>query len=435
MIILALTSYLPRAFGAAGLPAEQLFSPAQKDALSLQYSEDVGGQTIRSRVTRVKYDVLEATMRRAAADRRAEPALLLNLFGDVVLELIVEKAERLPSGAFAGVGRVKDVSASEVILIQNGTLVVGNITAAGKHYQIRLNPDGEQVVREIDQALFPDELHGIAAAQSGESPSNDMAAGDVSPIIDVLVAYTADARSAAGGTAAMETLIDLAVTETNTGYANSGVNQRLRLVHAEEVAYSEASFNWSTTLGRLRNTSDGYIDNVHTLRDTYGADEVVLIVNNMSSCGIGYVMQTVSSSFASSAFAVVSRDCATGYYSFAHELGHNMGSAHDRSNAGVNGAYSYSYGYQAPDEAFRTIMAYDCPGGCTRVNYWSNAGVAYGGQPTGVQYLLPSAAENYRSLNSTGSTVEAFRAEVVPSSQFPWNLFYPAFTGEAVPGN
>ena len=72
------------------------------------------------------------------------------------------------------------------------------------------------------------------------------------------------------------------------------------------------------------------MDNVHVMRDTYGADAAVLIVNNSGSCGIAYVMQGVNTSFASYAFAVVSRTCATGYYSFGHELGHVMGSGHDR---------------------------------------------------------------------------------------------------------
>ncbi len=50
----------------------------------------------------------------------------------------------------------------------------------------------------------------------------------------------------------MQNLINLAVEETNAGYAASGVNHRMRLVHTEEVDYSETNFNWSTTLTRLQ---------------------------------------------------------------------------------------------------------------------------------------------------------------------------------------
>ena len=44
---------------------------------------------------------------------------------------------------------------------------------------------------------------------------------------------------------------------------------------------------------RLTNTSDGYIDNVHTLRDTYKADEVVLLVANSDYCGLAWLMTTL----------------------------------------------------------------------------------------------------------------------------------------------
>src|SRR5262249_24350025 len=176
-------------------------------------------------------------------------------------------------------------------------------------------------------------------------------------------------------------LIALAVSESNTGYGNSNVTQRLRLVHTAEVEYSEAGFDWTTTLDRLTNTSDGFMDEVHTLRDTYGADAVVLIVNDMAFCGQALLMTTVSNSFKTFAFSLVSRVCAAGNYSFAHELGHNMGSHHDRANADGLGAYPYSFGYQAPDKAFRTIMAYNCGGdGCPRGNHWSNPEVIVGGQ-------------------------------------------------------
>ena len=67
--------------------------------------------------------------------------------------------------------------------------------------------------------------------------------------------------------------------------------------------------------------------------------------------------------FASSAFSVVERGCATGYYSFGHELGHNMGLNHAREDSVGTGAYSYSYGYKWT--GYRTVMAY-APG--TRIS-------------------------------------------------------------------
>jgi hypothetical protein len=98
-------------------------------------------------------------------------------------------------------------------------------------------------------------------------------------------------------------------------------------------------------------------------------------------------------------------------------MGHNMGAHHDRANASGSGAYPYSYGYQAPDKAFRTIMAYNCSSpGCPRVNYWSNPDVLYGGQPMGVVYTAPNSADNRRTLNNTALTVANFRASCAPAT-------------------
>ena len=344
------------------------------------------------------------------------PSLEINLFEDVHLRALIRRVERTDSGACIYVGEIEDMPGSQVVMVAGSGILQANIAVPGHFYQVRYHGQGVHHIREIDQGRFPSELTPLPGGSAETAIKKPEAAAlDSGDIIDIMVVYTAAARSAAGGSAAMENLIDLAVAESNSGYANSGVNQQLRLVYTAEAVYSEVSFNWSTTLSRLRGTSDGYMDEVHAWRNTYGADEVVLIVNNTGYCGIAYVMQTVSTSFAPYAFAVVSRICATGYYSFAHELGHNMGCAHDRANASVMGAYNYAFGYQAPDEAFRTIMAYNCPGGCPRVNYWSNPDKTYGGQPMGVVYTDPLAADNRRALNNTANTVANFRQAVVPA--------------------
>jgi hypothetical protein len=99
----------------------------------------------------------------------------------------------------------------------------------------------------------------------------------------------------------------------------------------------------------------------------------------------------------------------TGYYSFGHELGHNMGLNHARTDPVGPGAYSYSYGYKNPSNLFRTVMAYNCPVSCTRVLHFSNPNVTYGGKPTGVSEASASSAYNALSLNNTRVTVANWR--------------------------
>jgi hypothetical protein len=232
--------------------------------------------------------------------------------------------------------------------------------------------------------------------------------GGIGPMLNVLVVYTAEARVAEGGVAAIQTKIILAVAESNQAYANSQVSQRLNLVHQYESPSYVENGDFSVELSRVATQNDGFLDEVHALRDQYCADLVVMIVAGSQYCGIAYLMTAPASVAAKTiAFSVTSRICATGYYTFAHELGHNMGCHHDRQNAGFESpAYPYSYGYRTPDNAYRTIMAY-APG--TRIQFFSNPNIVYAGHVIGVAEPAPDSAENWKSLNNTAPIVAQFR--------------------------
>jgi hypothetical protein len=97
-------------------------------------------------------------------------------------------------------------------------------------------------------------------------------------------------------------------------------------------------------------------------------------------------------------FSVNVRGCL-GSLVVAHEIGHNLGCAHDRQNAG-SGAYSYSFGHRTPDSAWRSVMAY-APG--TSVSTWSSPHVIHQGQAMGT-----ATEDNARSIRNTMGVVEAF---------------------------
>ena len=60
----------------------------------------------------------------------------------------------------------------------------------------------------------------------------------------------------------------------------------------------------NTDLSRLQNPSDGSMDNVHTLRDQYGADLVSLLTTTNDAGGLASTMQHPSHNFESSGFNV-----------------------------------------------------------------------------------------------------------------------------------
>jgi peptidyl-Asp metalloendopeptidase len=235
------------------------------------------------------------------------------------------------------------------------------------------------------------------------------------------VVYTPKAVSKAGSVATLESRILNAVAAANAAYVNSQVQIRLNVVGLAQTNYSETG-DMSVTLSRLRGTSDGYMDEVHNLRNQTGADLVALISEDGNYCGFAYVMSSVSSGFASSAFSVTNQGCFSNQ-TFAHEIGHNQGNAHDRTNGG-SAAHPYAYGYRTCDnltytngQSFRTVMAYSCSG--PRVNYFSNPNVFYNGAPMGVAYEqdAKNSADNARSMNITGPVTAGFRS--APSTTPP----------------
>jgi hypothetical protein len=299
-----------------------------------------------------------------------------------------------------------------VLTVVDGDLA-GNISFPGGFYEVRPIGSGNFAVYEIDQSAFPDEAPPIEVRPEDLSPE-DTPAEDAGPVmredapdevrmpadteapaddgtlIDVLVVYT---QAAAAASANIRSEIQLAVDETNQAYINSGVSHRVRLAGTAQVTYTETGDS-STDLSRLRGTSDGYMDNVHSLRNSYRADQVTLIAEFLEpgTCCRGYFMSTVSASFESSAFTVVDRGCATGYYSFGHELGHNMSAHHDCYVETSLDPYNYNHGFSD----------------CQRIQYFSNPSISYLGSPTGTSGSGCKA--NVRlTLANTDYTVSNFR--------------------------
>jgi len=220
-------------------------------------------------------------------------------------------------------------------------------------------------------------------------------------IVDIMVVYTAQARQGIGGTDAMNAKIDINIEFLNHSLANSLVNERFRLVHTAELTYTESG-DMALDLQRLTNKTDGFMDEVHTLRDQYGADLVSLLVETGQYGGIAWVMINVSPSFQSHGFSVTKRHYTS---AFSHECGHNMGCSHDRAN-GAGGAYPYSYGYNFFGDSgtkWGSVMSY--PG--FRVRFWSNPNVTFDGKPFGIDHSVSpnNSADNAKTLGNTATTV------------------------------
>ncbi len=380
----------------------------------------------------------------ADADGAATERLLLNLFDNLSLTGIRESVWHNTDGSIVWKGHIQDISYSEVLIVVGGGSIAATIRMPSATYQIRYAGND---IYSIQQVVFrgeESESDAVAVPGNTKQPTNptqidripsSQSQNPSTPIqIDVMVVWTPAAQNAAGGAQPLLNKINLSIADANNAYINSQINMQVRLVHTAETSYTESS-TMLEDLTKLQNPNDGYMDEVHTLRYQYGADLVSLVESESETniCGRGFQPNApIKPEDESYGFSVVGEDC-TGGLTLAHEMGHNMGSAHDREQSAIDGcpaqcgSYLYSYGYLDPGGAFMTVMSYyhsdACPppGYCQTIAYFSNPNVYYSGMPTGVADNQANSADNAHSIANNAAAVAAFRGSDSPPST-PRNL-------------
>lgn len=368
-------------------------------------------------------------------------ALTLNLFDDVVVTVVRDRLIDKVKGSSTWIGHVDGEPESEVFLTIRGQIMSGTVQIGEEIYEIEPKGNNRHDIIQVDLSKNPRDKEDTITVDlptagdrtAGPSATDEpVTSGDgTGIIIDLMVVYTPKAKNNASGQTGIEAKIANAVAKANQAYINSKVDMQLNIVYMGEVSYNETG-NMTTSLTDLRGTSDGKMDAVHNLRNQYGADQVVLVTADTNYCGIAYVMNNPSTSFAPYAFGVVHDDSTYACLSdntLAHELGHNQGDQHDKASSSSAGAYDYSYGYRlCQTGGFRTVMSYSCSGGA-RVSYFSNPDVSLTtGQATGT-----ATENNALSMNNTKAIVAAFRSTMDSTTpNAPSNLAASALSASEI---
>lgn len=259
-------------------------------------------------------------------------------------------------------------------------------------------------------------------------------------------------------------VLDQALIDSDTGL-------RARLVFHDEVTLTNDNADQAQTLANISGITDGEAPTItqdlsaqRTVRQTHGADLVAVLQRTSGGhggCGIASLLGSlqdganpgdINANWANRGFSVsgdwFDSSGNGGFCSditFAHEIGHNMGFAHNVEDSGVGtGVRNYANGHRVDCE-FLTIMAYPtnpdnpqsastCPPGASRtigneqeVAYFSNpslnlcpGNVACGiAQPGGLGVSAPSMdnqdpADNARAAREESRDIVAFQAAVSP---------------------
>lgn len=283
----------------------------------------------------------------------------------------------------------------------------------GLHYLHKVDPLGvlpcaESAPRKLDRQpdfllrsfQLKSQMAGLHDVPVLEPEPEAGGCGPTDPTFDVMIVYSDDARAAAGGTAAIRAEAINAVAITESTYLTCSVIIRTNIVSLAEVAYNESG-NYQDHLERLTDPDDGILDGVHVTRDEVDADFVSLFVADDDSGGLGWCLADEDE-----AFCVVRWAQAADGFSLAHEMGHNIGCAHNPENADCEPTeIGYGHNFFVPSEGIwrHTVMAYSL-NGSTRIPYYSSPSCQYEGVPTGTP-----TRDNLAVILSRQSTCEAFR--------------------------
>ena len=309
----------------------------------------------------------------------ASAALTANLFEDAQHNLLLEEATK-EDGYEVLRGKLENIEDSRVVLTFDGETVTLTVLTGDHEYQVvPLTVDIyliEEVSLEAPDCSTPDSSgeHEHEEGEIDTTEPGDNRGSSAVATINILLLYTSSVKATLGGEVGLNAFVRTIFANFNTALLDSKTNAVVRLAGLKQADLPGIPDGNCDATDFLQNS-----ETVKGWRSETKAD-LVSIIRNTSGTSCADCLMTLRGR-KSAAFSSIKLSQARQRHSFAHEIGHNLGCAHDRDNSSGGCAEDTGRGYRfrAGNLSRGTLMAY----GSNRVLLFSNPDVKFMGVPVG----------------------------------------------------